>query len=56
MAAMAKAPPAGLSKLTASATVVDVRSPAEYEAAHIDVSQVMREIAARERPTAAAAD
>lgn len=35
MAAMAKAPPAGLSELTASATVIDVRSPAEYEAAHI---------------------
>ncbi len=53
---MAKVQPAEPRELMASATVVDVRSPAEYEAAHIDVSQVMREIAARERPTAAAAD
>ena len=35
MAAMAKVQPAELRELMASATVVDVRSPAEYEAAHI---------------------
>src|SRR5687767_1681093 len=34
-AAMAKVQPAELSELMTSATVVDVRSPAEYEAAHI---------------------
>lgn len=35
MAAMAKVQPVELRELMASATVVDVRSPAEYEAAHI---------------------